>query len=516
MPRRIACCLAVALALGSQVHSVIAAEDSDGARLRIEGNGGPNKSRALEATPKRDDGVATKGTAGAAPMEIGSQTTSIEEATPIGASAGKDEGLLSLGKEGLVGAGKAGSPGLKLAGFVQQETAYTYADPGHLSTAVVRGQFGSSGVINDNFKWKASVRGEFDPVYAWSDFYPDQARNDQRFYAIVGETYVDTSLKGWDLRLGRQNVVWGEMVGLFFADVVTAKDLRHFILPSFDVIRIPQWAARGEYFFGESHFEILWIPYASYDRIGKPGSEFFPFQASPPPGFTNEFTGEQIPARSIANSNVGARFSTLANGWDLSAFYYKSMDNSATFYREIVPTGPSSGTIRYTPRHDRIWQAGGTVSKDVGDAMVFKAEAVYTSGRSFNSSRISQPWGVVQKDTIDYALGLDRTLANDARVNLQFFQRMYLGHDPAMIQERLESGVTFLLNKKFQEKVEGEILWIQILNRWENLVRPRVSWRPEPNLRVSFGIDIFSGPDTGVLGRFNNRDRVYVETRYDF
>ncbi len=434
------------------------------------------------------------------------------EGGPI--TSGDGPGLLSLGAEPDGDARKAGKS--RLQGFIQQETAYTYPDPAHWSTAVVRAQVGTSGQLHSNLKWKATVRGEFDPVYAWSDFYPDVVRNDQRLYGLIGETYVDTSVRGWDLRLGRQNVVWGEMVGLFFADVVTAKDLRHFILPSFDVIRIPQWAARGEYFFGDSHFEVLWIPYASFDRIGKPGSEFYPFQGSAPAGFTNEFAGEQIPARSLANSNAGARFSTLANGWDLSAFYYRSVDSSATFYREIIPTGPSSGTIRYTPRHDRIWQAGGTVSKDVGDAMVFKAEAVYTSGRSFNVSRISQAGGVVQKDTIDYALGLDRTLEGDARMNVQLFQRVYLSHDSDMLQERLESGATFLFNKKFRDKVEGEILWIQILNRWENLVRPRISWRPEPNLRVSFGIDVFSGPDTGVLGRFNGRDRIYVETRYDF
>lgn len=473
--------------------AVIAAAPGDGPKVGkpVEGEDKPN---GAEATPR------------------GSDLPGILDIEEPGASSGSLPDLLS----GIDAEEGSSARRGKVAGFIQQETAYTYATPGHWSTAVLRAQVGTSGQVHSNLKWKATVRGEFDPVYAWTDFYPDIVRNDQRLYGLIGETYVDTSVRGWDLRLGRQNVVWGEMVGLFFADVVTAKDLRQFILPSFDVIRIPQWAARGEYFFGDSHFEVLWIPYASFDRIGKPGAEFYPFQAAAPAGFTNEFSGEQIPARSLANSNAGARFSTLANGWDVSAFYYRSVDSAATFYREIIPTGPTSGTIRYTPRHDRIWQAGGTVSKDVGDAMVLKAEAVYTSGRSFNVSRISQPGGVVQKDTVDYALGLDRTLEGDARMNVQVFQRVYLSHDSDMLQERLESGASFLLNKKFRERIEGEILWIQILNRWENLVRPRINWRPEPNLRVSFGVDIFSGPDTGVFGRFNGRDRIYVETRYDF
>lgn len=452
----------------------------------------PAGSDASDTPPSRDSGLPSL-----APAD--------DDAPP---SLGGGDGLLSLSPK------EAESP--KLRGFIQQETAYTYASPAHFSTAVVRAHVGSAGQWSSNLKWKASIVGEVDPVYAWLDYYPDSVRNDQRFYGIIGETYVDTSFKGWDLRLGRQNVVWGEMVGLFFADVVTAKDLRHFILPSFDVIRIPQWAARGEYFLGESHVELLWIPFTTFDRIGKAESEFFPMQVPAPGGFTNNFRDEVLPARSVSNSNYGARISTLAKGWDLSAFFYSSMDSAATFYRDIVPTGPSSGTIIYTPRHDRISQTGGTFSKDLGEAGILKGELVFTSGRSFNVSRITQANGLVQKDTIDYAVGLDYTLPEDARLNLQAFQRVYFGHDPDMLQDRYETGVTFLYNRKLRQKVEGEILWIQSVNRWENLIRPRIIWRVEQNLRVAFGVDIFNGPVTGVLGRYGNRDRIYVETRYDF
>jgi hypothetical protein len=33
---------------------------------------------------------------------------------------------------------------------------------------------------------------------------------------------------------------------------------------------------------------------------------------------------------------------------------------------------------------------------------------------------------------------------------------------------------------------------------------------------VGFGVDIFGGPADGYFGRYNNRDRVYAELRYDF
>lgn len=52
--------------------------------------------------------------------------------------------------------------------------------------------------------------------------------------------------------------------------------MREFVLPEFDQMRIPQWAARAEYFGESIHAELLWIPVASYDNIGKPGAEFYP------------------------------------------------------------------------------------------------------------------------------------------------------------------------------------------------------------------------------------------------
>jgi hypothetical protein len=64
---------------------------------------------------------------------------------------------------------------------------------------------------------------------------------------LRGGTDVSTG-GNWEFRLGRQHVVWGELVGAFVADVVSARDMREFILPEpeLQMLRIPQWAARAE------------------------------------------------------------------------------------------------------------------------------------------------------------------------------------------------------------------------------------------------------------------------------
>src|SRR5439155_10866948 len=154
--------------------------------------------------------------------------------------------------------------------------------PAHWSRAVARLQVNAQGAFSDQVKWKLGARVDVDPVYYSSDFYLDPVKQNQRLNFFYRENYVDFSAGDWDFRLGAQQIVWGEVVGLFFADVVSAKDLREFLRPGFDVIRIPQWAARAEYFAGDSHVELIWIPVPAFDNIGKPGGDFYPARLPSP------------------------------------------------------------------------------------------------------------------------------------------------------------------------------------------------------------------------------------------
>jgi len=433
-----------------------------------------------------------------------------EDTEPLPLS--KDELFGTTTKAGDVTAKKP--PAVSFKGFVENETAYTYADPVHWSRAVTYLQVAASGQINENVKWKATVRGDVDPIYIWSNFYNDDVKKDERTGFLFEETYVDASVGDWDFRFGRQQIIWGEVVGLFVADVVSAQNQLEFILPPFDIIRIPQWAARGEYFFGDSHLELVWIPYPTYNNIGKPGADFYPIQpSSAPPGFTQSFLGEQIPDRNLSHTNYGVRLSTLKSGWDVSGFYYSSEDAAPTFNQTVLSS--ATPTVEYQAVHNRIWQAGGTVGKAFG-SVVFHAEGVYTSGREYQVTTLTTPNGVVPQNTFEYIFSADFTLPKDLFLNVQLFQNIFFDHDPNLIFDAYETGASILLRGKIGANLEPEILWIQGLNQGDSLIRPRLTWRPATNWRVAFGFDILNGPPNTVFGRFADRDRVYGEFRYDF
>lgn len=391
-------------------------------------------------------------------------------------------------------------------GFSQLEIAGTYSRPEHFSKGKLRTELSRTGQFGANVKWKISGRFDYDAAYDLSGFYPSEVRRDQRYDFFLRENYLDISAGDFDFRLGRQHVIWGEMVGLFFADVVSARDMREFILPSFDIMRIPQWAMRTEYTKDDLHAEVLWIPVATLDEIGRPGADYY---SGPLRGAG--YLPEDRSGRNIGNSNYGLRLSYLKDGWDVSGFYYHSLDASPTFYRVSGPAAPPV----FQARHDKIDQVGATFAKDFG-SIVLKGELIYTDGRKFNVTRPAAVDGLARQNTLDYVLGLDFNLPAETRLNLQFFQRVYFGHDPDLIADKRESGASILLNGKIWNKLEAQALLIHSLNHSDWMFRPRLSWNFQKDWRWALGADIFGGRPTGLFGRFDHSDRVYSELRYSF
>ena len=251
-------------------------------------------------------------------------------------------------------------PGPGWRGFIQGEMARAYRDPEHWSKQRLRLELNRKGQFSESVKWTIGGRADYDAAYTGSNIYPPLVRDDQRREFTWRENYLDITAGDWELRFGRQHVVWGEMVGLFFADVVSAKDLREFVLPEFGQLRIPQWAARAEYLKDDIKAEVLWIPVPSFDNIGKPGADFYPYPLPVPAAYLPE----DQPDRKLANTNYGLRLSRLKDGWDVSGFYYHSVDAAPTFYRVSAPGQP----YVFQPRHGKIDQFGGTLAKDLGGA----------------------------------------------------------------------------------------------------------------------------------------------------
>jgi hypothetical protein len=403
------------------------------------------------------------------------------------------------------------APAVRVSGYYQNFSAYTFGEPGHYSAFRNTLQLAADGQSENGVRWKASGRLVYDPLYEhWSNFYPKDVRDDQGLYAWVRQTYVDLSLDDWEFRLGRQDIVWGEVVGVFVADVISARDQRYFYGTDLDQTRIPQWALRAERYAGDLHAELVLIPYQTYDKIGKPGAEFYPLQEAAriwEEGGPISFDDAEKP-RGFDSMGYGIRLAYAFPGWDASLLYYSSIDRSAYFDSDWV-MGPTPELV-LTPKHKRIHQFGGTFSMDLGSS-VLRAEAVYTTGRRFAVDQAGVT-GLDTGDQLDYILSLEALFPEETTLNVQFLQTWLPQHDSDYVVDRWQTTVTGLLTTKaIDPKVEPQLYYVRAFDPEQWLLRAAVKWEFVQDWQLFGGVDLFGGSREGYIGQFSDRDRVFLE-----
>ncbi|VAV85715.1 hypothetical protein MNBD_DELTA01-1796 [hydrothermal vent metagenome] len=401
---------------------------------------------------------------------------------------------------------------IKISGFVGNETAYRISDKRELTKSRNTLKLNLRGELTDNISYRIGGRSYYDAVFDMTGNYPDNVEKDQETELELRETYLDVSLGNMDLRIGKQTIVWGEAVGLFFADQVNAKDLREFVLADFDDIRKPQWSALVEYTGDLSHLEFVWIPVLEFNDYGESGSEF-PVAIAVPMGVTPTVASTDEPANNFNNSELGARFSYFLGGWDLTVFHLYTWDKTATNYRSI--TSPTLHT--FNPNHERLNISGFTVATEIRN-IIFKTEFTYIKGKRFSIIDSSDSDGIVQADYIDYLIGMDYTILKKVEMNIQFMQKIIPDHDGRFFrEEHIKNTASFRLKTGFYDNIiEPEILILSNLEETDLMIRPKVSFRGGQNWQLAVGADIFAGEEDGLFGQYDKNDRAYMKIDYNF
>ncbi len=116
-----------------------------------------------------------------------------------------------------------------------------------------------------------------------------RAGHDEEVMAEIWELYADLTLGPLWLRMGKQQIVWGEMFGWRIMDTINPLDLSwHFRLEpeEFQHIRIPQWSIRAVYNIEQN--AISWLRDLYIEGFLNPG-DVFP-NRNPDPGAPFRFS----------------------------------------------------------------------------------------------------------------------------------------------------------------------------------------------------------------------------------
>lgn len=333
--------------------------------------------------------------------------------------------------------------------------------------------------------------------------------------AELREAYVDTQIGSTYLRLGKQQIVWGQADGLKVLDVLNPQSFREFILDDFDNSRIALWSINAEVPIGDLTLQLVWIPDTTYADIPETGAVFA--FTSPllvpqvPADVPVTFTPLEKPSGAFSDSDVGVKLSAFMGGWDLSLNYaYHYQDTPVT-----RPTVTGAG-IDVRQSYERSHLMGGTFSNVFGDFTV-RGELGYSTNKWFQSTDPLDSDGVIQSDEFSYVFGLDYAGLSDWFISAQIFQSYVTSSPHGLVRAATESNATLLVQRDFMnETLKAEALLIQSLTDGDGVVQLSVKYDWKSNITLRLGADVFYGDKKGLFGQFSEADRATLGLEVSF
>jgi len=325
------------------------------------------------------------------------------------------------------------------------------------------------------------------------------------------EFYLELPSDNYYFTLGKQQVVWGKADGLKVLDIVNPQSYREFILEDFDDSRIPQWMANIETTVGEWDTQFLWIPDQSYHVLATEGGLYMPTSSlilpEPQAGVSVTVKPFKRPGRTLMDSDIGLRLSRFWKGWDLSLNYLYQYDNFALLHqrRSFTINGPH---VEIEPQYRRTHVLGGSFS-NAFDNWVLRGELAYFTDRYFLAEGLSDSDGITKGKEMSYVVGLDWAGLENTLISGQLFQSVALNRQSATVRDKSDSTLSLLVNHTLlNETLELRLIWLANSNIGDGLVRLRVTYEWQDNLKTWVSGDTFYGSEEGIFGQFDDNDRL--------
>lgn len=333
------------------------------------------------------------------------------------------------------------------------------------------------------------------------------------------EIYLDLYFDNFDIRIGKQQVVWGKADGVFITDVVSPLNLTEFLLPDFDEIRSGVYATKVNYYIGNNTFELIWIPV--FTAIETPASNsIWYIQPEFPIQPTFDY-GKQNVTASLENSEVFVKFTGITSFIDFEIMGGYTWDDipvmhvNKTFGLDPNTQSPVLNTLNIRPEYHRLTLGGGSFSTQI-KSVIFRGEAAYYNGKYFQTEDLQAIDALVEKDYLHYVLGLDFNIKS-IKFSTQFIQQYILDYKPGMISKETENTLTFLARADLlRETLHLELFSYIGLSNEDAFIRPKITYDYDDSFSVLLGANVFVGDENGRFGQYKDNSMIYAKIKYNF
>ena len=204
-----------------------------------------------------------------------------------------------------------------------------------------------NGELGEESSWHGELKLTYDSK-AIDDYKGHENYSQQDW---LRELYVDTNAADWDLRLGKQQVVWGTADGIKLLDMINPTDWREFNQNAPADARIPIWMVNAEKYLDNGGNIQLLLTQAEHNKIpglnadGDSGQPFVFKGVDTITGQVNGFLNIAPALGKVSNSfhnfaTAGSFTAGAAHASALTAFTNLSVDGFAAQDWNVTFAGP--------------------------------------------------------------------------------------------------------------------------------------------------------------------------------
>ncbi|HWQ32395.1 MAG TPA: DUF1302 family protein [Blastocatellia bacterium] len=372
--------------------------------------------------------------------------------------------------------------------------------------------------LSDNWKLTLEARAHIDPVERLG--YPHKVWIDPR------QALLDGKAGRVDLKLGLQQIVWGQADGLRVLDVINPLDYREFILEDFIDSRRPLWAARADMPLGKGSVQFVFIPYFAPGRLPAGNDEFslgpgFGLgllnaarnEQSPQPQFIIRILPTERPAYRLKASQAGARYSRSVGKWDLTANYFYGWEDTPTLYLNQVQPASPLPILLFAPRYDRREVIGATATNNFGP-VVLRLEAGWNRNKPV-AVKSGATTGFEKHGQFSGVVGVDYSPREWLWLSGQYFLAFTSAPERNLLFPRYNHlASVYVRTNFFRDTFRPELFVLTGLNQREYLIRPRLVKTIGDHWAVGVGADFPGGRASNIFGYFDSRDRAVIELKW--
>jgi hypothetical protein len=340
----------------------------------------------------------------------------------------------------------------------------------------------------------------------------ENATRTVRWLGDLREAFVETSIGAFDIRAGRQILVWGRSDKLNPTDSLSVKDYR-LLTTDDEEQRLGLTTLSAAWNLSESSRLVLaWQP-----EWRSPGLPIPPLG----PGIT---LNNQQP--SGASRQWALKLDRSSSAFDFSLSYFNGISRTPDL--EILSAGPSGVDLGLAFRRVQVIGADFASTLDVWG---LRAETAYTATQDPSGSN-----PLIQNAGVFTVLGAERSLTEGLSISAQYVNRWVddfsdITQDgdptnrPLLVSQAINTQQQVRMNHGFSlrpalkllnETLEMELAWVGWLTTGGQLLRPKITYAISDHFKAIGGAEIYSGPTDSFFGRLRDVSSVFAEIRATF